>query len=77
MDRRPSFASPKSKQNCFAIRSLLNAYRDRVHSRHEAFDDAEIVVDNLGERREAVRRARGVANIMGAHFWTSFNMLLT
>ena len=34
--------------------------RVRVHRRHEAALDAERVVEHLGERREAVRRARRV-----------------
>jgi hypothetical protein len=32
----------------------------RVHGRHEAALDAEVVVEDLGERREAVRRTGGV-----------------
>jgi len=31
-----------------------------VYGRHQTLDDAELVVDNLGEGREAVCRARGV-----------------
>ena len=33
-----------------------------VHGRHQTFDDAEPIVDNLGERRKAVCRARGVGD---------------
>ncbi|KAJ8531736.1 hypothetical protein ON010_g14226 [Phytophthora cinnamomi] len=34
--------------------------RRRVHGRHQTLHDAELVVDHLGQRRQAVRRARRV-----------------
>jgi len=33
-----------------------------VYGRHQTLDDAELVVDNLGDGREAVCRARGVGD---------------
>mmetsp|Transcript_18044 Transcript_18044/g.56190 ORF Transcript_18044/g.56190 Transcript_18044/m.56190 type:complete len:490 (-) Transcript_18044:63-1532(-) len=42
-----------------AVHRLLRRRR-RVHGGHEALDDAELLVDDLGEGREAVGRARRV-----------------
>merc|ERR1719181_1768338 len=44
-----------------AVHRLLGG-RDGVDRRHEAVLDAVVVVDDLGERREAVRRARRVGH---------------
>ena len=35
--------------------------RVRVHGRHQSFDDVVLLVDDLGQRRQAVGRARRVA----------------
>jgi len=32
-----------------------------VHGRHETLNDAELVIDDLGQGREAVGRAGGIA----------------
>lgn len=44
-----------------AVDGLLGGGRG-VHGRHQTFDDAEPIVDDLGERRKAVCRARGVGD---------------
>ena len=44
-----------------AVDRLLGRRRG-VHRGHQAFDDAEVVVDHLGQRRKAVGRARCVGN---------------
>lgn len=40
--------------------------RDGVHRSHEAFDDLEVVVNYLGERRQAVGGAGGVGDYFAA-----------
>jgi hypothetical protein len=46
----------------WAVDRLLGG-RVGVHGGHQCLDDLEVVVNDLGERRQAVGRARGIATV--------------
>merc|ERR1719355_459078 len=59
--RRAAATTPVLATARGAVHSQLRR-RHRVYRRHEALDDAELVVHNFRERRKAVGRARSVAD---------------